>query len=155
MSRAGLCSSLLAAVAAALLVSCVPGSRQRSAYRAPRTPVRIDFSCGGAVPTISLTDNAGNPAWVVETQNRDIAWRPAGNHITINSIVAKPGKTLPIDADSDEHGGSGGRPYKAKVKSGHPNDPQIGDVLSYSIDVTCQQNGNTVRLVIDPEMIVR
>ena len=155
MSRAGLYGSLLVPIAAAFMVSCGLMTSRSARPPVPRTPVVIHFTCGGSVPTISLTDNAGNPAWLVDTQNKEIRWRPDGNHITINAITAKPGNTLPVDTDPSENGGSGGRPYKAKVKSGHPNDPQIGDVLSYSIDVTCRQGGNTVQLVIDPEMIVR
>jgi hypothetical protein len=61
--------------------------------------------------------------------------------------VGKPGQQLPIEPDPNEPGG--GKPFK--LKAGAPAD---GTPVSYSLDVTCTQNGNTVNLIIDPEFIV-
>jgi len=155
MSRAGWYGSLLAAVA--LVVSCGPkGGRDRAFVG--KVPIDIDVSCDENPITVSLKDKDGNPAWVVDTDNRQIRWK-VKQHVTINAIQPKVGGNWPIDVDPGEHGGAGGRPYKATVKSVQNGGPVDGTSIPYAIDVTCQpspgSSGKPVRLLIDPEMIVR
>jgi hypothetical protein len=123
-----------------------------------KVPIDIDISCDANPVTIRLTDKDGNSAWVVDTENRQIRWRVKNqnNRVTINAIQPKQPGNWPVDVDSDEHGGSGGRPYKATVRSVANGGPANGTSLHYAIDVTCQpQSGNPIRLLIDPEFIVR
>ena len=152
MSRAGLYGSLIAACAAAL-VGCGPKNEVAGFFGA-KTPITVDITCGGKDLTIRLTDESGNSAWVVETVDREIRWKPT-NHVKINGILAKPNKDLPIDRDPGENGGSEGRPFKAKVKAENAGGPQDGVILPYAIDATCRSGNKEFRLLIDPEMIVR
>ena len=156
MSRVHMYGALVAAAAVSLMVSCRSGARVGLVRS--KSPVFVNFSCEGGNNTISLTDNAGNPAWEVDTDHRKISWRVRNNdsRVTINAIAAKPGKDLPIEDDGPNHGGSGGRPFDAKVKSKQDGGPDDGTTLYYNITVTCQpSSGNPVKLIIDPEMIVR
>lgn len=156
MSRAAVYSTLVAASVVVVVVSCAGSEESGTGFLVRKTPVKLNISCppGGPV-NLSLVDQTGNPAWVVETVNREIKWE-VDNHVTINGVVAKNGQPpLPIDPDTNEHGGSGGKAYKAKVKPANPNGPPSGATLPYSLNVTCTQNGNTVNLIIDPEFIVR
>ena len=155
MSRAGLHGSLFAAVAAVSLVSCVGGQRA-SALRA-RSPVSIDFSCNdvGTSGATSVGLVAGNrSAWVVENDDdKRFRWN-VRQHVTIDSIFAKPGQQLPVEPESPNEGKTKGNPYRSKVKQGTP----VGTTASYSIALTCETAGpnpRLVKLIIDPEMIVR
>jgi len=140
-----------------VVVSCAGSEEGGTGSRVRKTPVKLNVSCppGGPV-NLSLVDRSGDPAWVVETVNREIKW-DVDNHVTINGVVGKNGQPpLPIDTDPIEHGGAGGRSFKAKVKAaGSGGGPASGATLPYSLNVTCTQNGNTVNLIIDPEFIVR
>ena len=157
MSRARSYGSLLAAVAAVFVVSCTRG-RSATLSFVGKVPVDIDISCDANPVTINLTDRDGNAAWKVDTENRRITWRVknSNNRITINAIQQKGPGDWPVEVDPNEHGGSGGKPYKARIKRVDEGGPPTGRSLPYAIDVTCQpQSGNPVRLLIDPEMIVR
>lgn len=145
MSRAGLYGSLFAAVAAALVVSC--GRDQGLQTVNTEGAVHIVFACGGNNVTVGLVGDNGRPAWKAEReQGKPIAW-VVQQHVTINSIKLKTGGAIPVSVTSNPNGP--GTPLEGTV-TGNP-----GTTYPYNIDVTCQQNGNTVRLVIDPEMIVR
>jgi hypothetical protein len=153
MSRAAVYGTLLAT--AVVVVSCARSEEGATGFAAPKTPLKLNVSCmpGNAI-NLSLVDQSGNPAWVAQTVGREIKWE-VDNHVTINGVVGKHGQPLPMDTDPIEHGGTGGRPFKAKVKPANGGGPQSGATLPYSLDVTCTQNGNTVNLIIDPEFIVR
>ena len=147
MSRAGLYGSLLA-ISAVLLTSCARNQRNQP-HSVPNTrgPIRIVFTCGGAVNVLGLVGDNGRPAWKVEReQGVEVRWEPQP-HVTINSIRLKTGGAIPVNVTQNPDG---------------PGTPLVGIVngikdqsYRYNIDATCQQNNNTVRLVIDPEMIVR
>ena len=116
-----------------------------------RGPIRITFTCTDAAAgdILRLAAPDGTPAWTVERQgNAPIVWL-VDDHLTINSVHAAAGSSLPIDADGDQGKGAG-IAWRSKVKGNV--DP--GN-YRYDIDVTCRQNGTTRRLIIDPEMIVR
>jgi len=153
MSHAGVSRTLIVLVAATSLVSC--GQEAQSPAQNPPDPtgpIQIKFTCDGG-NAIGLTDRAGVPAWSIsQDKNTDISWEVAPN-VTINSIAAKtPANPLPIDVDPNEHGGSGGKKYKAKIKNIPGTDKHY---YQYSIDVTCHsQTGFDLRLVIDPQFIV-
>jgi hypothetical protein len=135
---------------AASLVSC----RRRETvegYADPVGPIHINFSCGAPI-TIGLADANGTPAWTFKTKKKDpISWEVPTN-VTINSITAKTSADpLPLDPDGPQ-GGAPGVPFKSKVKDS--NKPEK-DYL-YKIEATCHTTtGADVRLVLDPEMIVR
>ena len=150
MSRAGLYGSLVAAVAAGLVGYCSGTSRAAPQANA-KSPVTIEFTCDEGVSKIGLTAN-GQPGWLVETVQKKLRWDVPGN-VTIDSITAKSGD-LPVEPESRGEGGRPGNPYKAKVKQGvEPGDTKY----PYAIALTCQppQSGQPVKLIIDPEMIVR
>lgn len=145
MSRAGLYGSLFTAVAVASLVSC---ARVNVAARDdPRatSPIHVNFSCDGGTNTIGFVDGAQNQAWEVKTKNREIEWIVPTN-VTVDFVRAKSGD-LPIDLDASRK--------KGKAKSNIPNGSKR---YPYLIGLTCTPSapGSTpVRLVIDPEMIIR
>jgi hypothetical protein len=156
MSRAVVYGSLLAAVA--LVVSCGPKGSENRAF-VGKIPIDINISCDANPITVSLTDKDGNSAWVVDTDNRQIKWQ-VKKHVTINAIQGKSVNNvpapLPIDVDANEHGGEGGKAYKAKVKNVSGGGPPDGAIIPYAIDATCESStGKPIRLLIDPEMIVR
>ena len=144
MSRASLYGSLFAVAAAGLLVSCA--RNQRHSQVSTRGPVRIRFNCAGANVRVGILDNAGQSAWKISrARGESIAWE-VQEHVTINSIRLKNGGPIPVEVVQNPSG---------------PGTPLVGTVrgtpgpYDYNIDVTCQENANTVRLVIDPEFIVR
>jgi len=159
MSRAGLYKWLFVAVASSSLVSCV--GRARTSARIARSPVSIDFSCNAVgtsgVTTVGLV--VGNqPAWVVETDDdRKLRWNVRQN-VTIDSIFAKPGQQLPVEPETPNEGKTKGNPYRSKAKQGTPPNTHA----FYSIALTCEPPPGPgpnplppVKLIIDPEMIVR
>lgn len=147
MSRAAVCRTLVAAAVVVVVVSCARNGERAMGFTRARTPLTLNVSCPPGNPVnLSLVDGSGKPAWVVEMVHGKIKWM-VPNHVTINGVVGKAGQQLPIEPDPSEPGG--GRPFKLKS-----NAPQDGTPVSYSLDVTCTQNGNTVRLIIDPEFIV-
>ena len=156
MSRAGFYGPLFAAVAASL-VSCTrtESSTQNVEALVPpaRSPVNVSFSCNGGVSTIGFVDSAGRQAWEVETVNRQIEWI-VQSHVTIDSIRTKPGEELPIEPDTSNRV-TLGKSFKGRVKDGvQPGNKKY----PYLIALTCQPApaGSTpVKLIIDPEMIVR
>jgi len=154
MRRAGI--ALVALPATALLVSCNQDAVDLVEALAPDTDtVHINFTCGGTNDEIGLDDTHGNSAWAFQRRpNNPITWT-VDQTVTINSIKGK-NTPLPVDHDPSDPGGQQpGVSYKAKVK-GNPPGPVIGKKsFSYAIDLTCNQNGVTRRLVIDPEMIIR
>jgi hypothetical protein len=144
MSRAGLYGSLLAAAAFLFVVSCERS--ENLAISNTRGSVRIEFTCKRAVGKFGLKGDNGGPAWKAERrQGEYISWI-VKEHVTINSIRNKDGTPIPVNVTHSPT---------------QPGDSLVGTVQGaartypYDIDVTCQQNGNTVRLIIDPEMIVR
>jgi hypothetical protein len=151
MSRAGLYGSLSAAVAALLVVSC-GGGGQHALVGTPKSPVTVDFTCDGGVINIGMTAG-GTSGWLVETDQKKLRWNVPDN-VTIDAISPKSGN-LPVEPDGPGQGGTPGNSYRAKVKQG------IGGSdtrYPYSIALTCQPSppGSTpVKLIIDPEMIVR
>ena len=151
MSRAGLYGSLLAAAAAMALVACAPRVGRTRTRPNVNGPIRITFTCTdpAAGDVVRLAGADGTPAWTVERQgNAPIVWL-VDPHLTINSVHAAPGSSLPIDPDGDQ-GKAPGRAWRSRVRG----NVDAGD-YRYDIDVTCRQNGTTRRLIIDPEMIVR
>ena len=144
MSRAGLYGSLLAAISAALLVSCARDVDYRSLNR--EGSVHIFFTCNSNSVRVGLVGDDGDPAWRAERrQQAPIGW-VVQQHVTINSIKLKDGGPIPVDVTENPTGP--GTPLRGTV-NGRPGP------YPYNIDVTCKQNDNTVRLIIDPEMIVR
>lgn len=144
MSRAGSYGSLIAAGAATLLASCARIQSYRTLNR--DGSVHIFFTCNTNSVKVGLVGDDGDPAWRVERrQQQQIAW-VVQPHVTINSIRLKTGGPIPVNVTQNPNGP--GTPLLGTV-SGRP------DTYPYNIDVTCQQNDNTVRLIIDPEMIVR
>ena len=152
--------SLLVAVAAVSLVSCTgtesgtqSGSQSVEVLDAPaRSPVNVNFSCNGGVNTIGLVDNAGRQAWLIEMVNREIEW-VVPQQVTIDSIRAKSGE-LPIEPDTSNRA-TLGKSFKGRAKNGIPNGNRK---YPYLIALTCQPSGagsTPVKLIIDPEMIVR
>jgi hypothetical protein len=114
-------------------------------------PIRITFTCTdpAAGDIIRLAGADGTPAWRVQrTGNAPIVWL-VDRHLTINSVHGAAGSSLPIVPDGDQ-GKEAGIAWRSRVRE----DVDPGD-YRYDIDVTCRQNGNTRRLIIDPEMIVR
>ena len=149
MSRAAVYGTLLAAAVVVVVVSCARNKEGRMSDRGAKTPVNVNVSCQGNEAKVSLTDNAGHPAWIVDMVDGKIRWE-VKNHVTINGVVGKGGQQLPIEPDQNEPPG-GGKPFKGKLKA---DAPANGTPVPYSLDVTCKQDGNTVRLIIDPEFIV-
>lgn len=144
MSRAGLYGSLLAAGTAILLVSCARNQNYRVLNR--EGSVHIFFTCNTNSVKVGLVGDDGDPAWRAERRRQQrIGW-VVQPHVTINAIRLKTGGSMPIDVTQNPSGP--GTPLLGTV-TGAP------DTYPYNIDVTCQQNENTVRLIIDPEMIVR
>jgi hypothetical protein len=99
--------------------------------------------------------HSGQPAWAfrrhTDAPKNEIEWT-VPDDVTIESIEGKT-ESLPIDVDSNQHGGAPGKPFKATVRS-DPEDPPT-KTYDYAITVTYEPtNGDAVRLVIDPEMIV-
>ena len=156
MSRAAMYRTLLAAAVVVVVVSCAGSEESGTGFVARKTPVKLNISCQPGSPiNLSLVDQGGNPAWVVDMVNREIKWE-VDNWVTINGVVAKNGQPpLPVVPDPNEHGGSGGKAYKAKAKDVGSGGPASGTTLGYSLNATCSQNGNTVNLIVDPEFIVR
>jgi hypothetical protein len=151
MSRAGLYGSLFAAVAAGLLGYC-SGTKRGAPYVNAKSPVTVEFTCEGGDSKIGLTAN-GKPAWLVETDQKKLRWEVPEN-VTIDAISAKSGE-LPVEPETEDEGRTRGKPYKSKVKDGvEPGDTRY----PYAIALTCQPSGSgqqPVKLIIDPEMIVR
>jgi hypothetical protein len=154
MSRAGVSRALVALVTVSLLASCTKeteeGDRALIEEVVPSVDsVLIKFTCD-TVLSIALTTPSGGPAWSVRRQrNNPISWVVPGN-VTINSIVGKTSAdTLPLDPDGPQ-GGTVGAPFKSKVKANAQE-----KAYNYSIDASCTASGNTTRLLIDPEFIVR
>jgi hypothetical protein len=144
MSRAGLYGSLLAAVAAVLVVSCAGGEQQLTVNTAGS--LRVHFTCGGATNTYGLAGENGQGAWkAARNRGERIGWT-VPNNVMINSIRLKDGGAIPVKVDQPPT--RPGMPLEGTVE-GEPRTYQ------YNIDVTCRQNGDSVRLIIDPEMIVR
>jgi hypothetical protein len=144
----------LALVGVALLASCTKEAAEddRALLEAvvPSVDsVLVKFSCDTVI-SIALTTPSGGPAWSVRRQrNNPISWVVPGN-VTINSIVGKTSAdSLPLDPDGPQ-GGTAGAPFKSKVKG---NAQEKG--YNYLIDASCTASGNTTRLLIDPEFIVR
>jgi len=150
MSRAGLYGSLLVAVAAASLVSC----RRQNLIPAddPKEAIRFLFTCHGGIDSVGLayTDASKTPAWSIRKfRDDEIEWIVNPN-VTFN-ILTKAG-SAPMPIDTIQHQSGSGKPLKVRVK----HDPGPPKTYSYSIDATCTpQTGAPVRLVVDPEMIVR
>jgi hypothetical protein len=144
MSRAGLYGSLVAAVAAGFVVSCARNLSRSEV--STRGPVRIRFTCPGAIVNVGILDEHGNSAWKIRRNRGDaIAWT-VQDHVTINSIVLKNGGPIPVQVLNNPSGP--GTPLEGTVRGDTGTYP-------YNIDVTCRQGGDSVRLIIDPEMIVR
>jgi hypothetical protein len=117
----------------------------------PKSPISVDFSCVGGISKIGLSAE-GQAGWLVETKQKKIEWDVPDN-VTIDAITAKSGE-LPVEPESDNEGRTRGKPYKAKVKNGvQPSDTRY----PYAIALTCDPGGGLqpVKLIIDPEMIVR
>lgn len=152
MSRSGACRTLATVLVAASLLSCKPRRDETVVgYADPVGPIHINFSCGDPI-SIGLADAAGTPAWTVKTKKKDpISWEVPAN-VTINSIMGKlPTDPLPLDPDGPQ-GGTPGVSFKSKVKDSNKPTTEY----HYKIDVTCHPvTGPDVRLVLDPEMIVR
>jgi hypothetical protein len=143
MSRAGLYGSLLAAVAAGLVVSCSSGEQQLVNTAGS---IRVVFTCGGATSTYGLVGESGQAAWkAARNRGERIGWT-VPNNVMINSIRLKDGGAIPVKVDQPPT--RPGMPLEGTVEG----DPRT---YYYNIDVTCRQNGDSVRLIIDPEMIVR
>jgi hypothetical protein len=144
MTRAGLYGPLLAAVAAALVLSCARNRSQSEV--STRGSVRINFTCASANVRVGIHDDNGNSAWKIRrNRGESIAWT-VQDHVTINSIRLKNGGPIPVQV---LHSPSGpGTPLDGIVRGDTGTYP-------YNIDVTCRQAGDSVRLIIDPEMIVR
>jgi hypothetical protein len=139
-----------------LVASC--GSGEKALLVKPKSPVSVKFACDGVntdgVNTVSLIAE-GRTGWVVETDaNKKLRWEVDQN-VTIDSIFPKRGQQLPVEPDGPDQGGAPGKAYKTKVKSG----VQSGNTrYPYSIALTCQPSGpesTPIKLLIDPEMIVR
>ena len=146
MSRAGLYGSLVAAVAALFVVSCGPKVDSERTVNTEGV-VHIVFTCRGAVGTIGLTGDNGQSAWKVDRPvGERIGW-VVKDWVTINSIKLKTGDPLPVNVT---HSPSQAGDSLIGTVNGRP-----GTTYPYSIDVTCRQNGDSARLIIDPEMIVR
>jgi hypothetical protein len=130
---------------AVLSTSCA--RNQRHSVPNTRGPIRIVFNCAGATGQLGLVGDNNQPAWKIERdQGVEVRWE-VPRHVTINSIRLKTGGAIPVNVTQNPDG---------------PGTPLVGIVngikdrsYPYNIDATCQQGGNTVRLVIDPEMIVR
>ena len=144
MSRAGFNRALLIAGASLFVGSC---ERSESlAVANTQGSVHITFTCKGSVGKFGLKGDNGKAAWKAE-RNRGtyISWI-VKDHVTINSIKLKDGGAIPVNVTHSPT---------------QPGDSLVGTVQGdaktypYDIDVTCRQNNNTVRLIIDPEMIVR
>ena len=153
MSRTARCGDVIAFVASGLLISCARPAMNPEVgplvLRDAESPISINFTCNGP-NVISLTDNNGNQAWTFKARkNAPVSWLVPAN-VTINSISSKtPAIPLPLSPNGNA-GGSNGKSYDSKVDS----DAQSKHYL-YNIDVTCTSAvGATVRLVIDPDMII-
>lgn len=169
MSHAGAIRPLAAAIVVVSLVSCIKGGDNTN-IKAPvvqsdaqltaalldsvapsMDSVHINFVCG-PVDSIGLTDKNGRPAWSFRRKpNESITW-VVPQAVTIDSIVSKSVNPLPLDQNpNDPHGGAPGVAFKATVKSGAANGP-----YHYVIKTTCNpQTGPAIKLVIDPEMIIK
>jgi hypothetical protein len=153
MSHAGTHRTLALIVAAASLVSCKSwwgGDQQIIGYAEPVGPIHVNFTCVG-VPSISLADANGTPAWTVRAKKKDpISWQVPAN-VTIDSIVSKDTIPLPLDPAGPQGGGPG-IGYSSKVKDS--NKPPTD--YHYNIFATCNPGGSApvLRLKIDPEMII-
>jgi hypothetical protein len=155
MSHAGAFRTLVAVVAVASLGSCkkLRGNQEIAGFPKPVGPIHINFTCAaGAVPAIGLADSLGISAWQYETKKKDsISWVVPPN-VAINSIVAKPSGTLPLDPPGPGVGQQGGA-FKSKVKDSNKPDTSY----NYNIEATCNPGlgAQPVHLLIDPVMIVR
>lgn len=143
--------ALAALAAVASMISCSDVSE----LVAPKTgTVHIDFTCG-AIGKIGLNDGHGNSAWAFQrSQHEAIEWIVPPN-VTINSITGKAVQ-FPIDTVQNEpHGRAPGTSYKATTQ-GISGLPLTKKTFAYAIDVTCHPGQpDSVRLVLDPEMIIR
>ncbi len=152
MSHAGAFRTLAVLVVAVSLVACSGDDDDRIAgHTDPSGPVHINFSCGDTL-SIGLADGSGNPAWTFSTKKKDtVSWVVPAN-VAINSILPKTAAdTLPLDSAGTQ-GHAPGVAFISKVKDS--NKPTTD--YHYKIDATCHPaTGPDVRLLIDPDMIVR
>ena len=153
---------ILALVAVATLAACNKTSTSNQSgpatldLIAPDTDtVRVTFTCG-AVDSIGLFAPNGSSAWAIQRHpNSPITWA-VGLGVTINSIAGKT-DSLPIEHNpGDPQGGSPGTPFTAKVKNNPGVPPGQQKTFAYLISVTCHPGQpDSVRLVLDPEMIIK
>jgi hypothetical protein len=174
MSRTDVYRALAAIVAVASLVSCnskvgdqnvspnqAAGPSQALGgypgvvgYADAVGPIHINFTCDTtppSIPSLSLADANGNPAWTVKAKKKDpISWEVPAN-VTIDSIVSKNAIPLPLDSAGPQGGGPG-IPYSSKVKDS--NKPPTD--YHYNIFAKCNPTDGApvLRLKIDPEMII-
>jgi hypothetical protein len=155
MSRAGSYGLVLVAVAAASLVSCRKSQKMMPDPDDPTDPIRFTFTCpvGGPYSVgLAYTDQKKTSAWVIKKHgNDDIEWQadPSVTNVTFKLVPKTGSDPLPLDIQQEN-----GKQLKAKVKP-HQGGPKS---YSYAIDATCTPPGpgqQPLRLIIDPEMIVR
>lgn len=136
------------AVAALLLPLFACGRRSAPSFVAATSPVTVAITCEGGV-SVGLTDASGKSAWAVELKKNDpIEWQVGDNIISID-ISAKGTGEWPLD-DVKPHGSKKAQPAKSKAK----HDAKPG-TYAYLIETVCQRaDGTTIKVTIDPDMIV-
>jgi hypothetical protein len=155
MSRAGVSRTLVGAVALVALIavaSCTQTADQESLLDAVAPSVdsvHINFSCG-PVDSLALADKNGRPAWSFSRRPNDpITWVVPQN-VTINSLKGRTANdNFPVDSTGPQ-GGAPGTAFHAKVKGGAAQ-----GTYHYVINATCTAGADTIRLLIDPELIIR
>jgi hypothetical protein len=125
------------------------GDTAVAGYAAAVSPIHVNFTCD-AVPSVSLADANGRPAWIIRVKKNDpIAWEVTPS-VTIDSIVSKDSIPLPLNPNGAQGGGPG-TPYRSRVKNS--NNPSRD--YKYNIFATCNTGAQApLKLRIDPEMII-